>query len=111
MELFVQDLCDRAYEVTLQRGTKTLNFIHLQVHYHQSIIGTQSTNQVVIPLILGKIEGFSNVLTLFISVGNVLYLLSIKAMYLHLYTHNSHILMFLIKIALCNLKLVICTFI
>ncbi|KAK9068135.1 hypothetical protein SSX86_012246 [Deinandra increscens subsp. villosa] len=30
LELFLQDLCDRTYEVTLQRGAKTLNSMHLK---------------------------------------------------------------------------------
>ncbi|PKU69472.1 dr1-associated corepressor isoform X1 [Dendrobium catenatum] len=30
LELFLQDLCDRTYEVTLQRGAKTLNSLHLK---------------------------------------------------------------------------------
>ncbi|KAJ0594759.1 putative transcription factor Hap3/NF-YB family [Helianthus annuus] len=30
LELFLQDLCDRTYEVTLQRGAKTLNSTHLK---------------------------------------------------------------------------------
>lgn len=29
LELFLQDLCDRTYEVTLKRGAKTLNSLHL----------------------------------------------------------------------------------
>ncbi|KAG6505676.1 hypothetical protein ZIOFF_038041 [Zingiber officinale] len=29
LELFLQDLCDRTYEITLQRGAKTLNSSHL----------------------------------------------------------------------------------
>ncbi|XP_042468807.1 dr1-associated corepressor-like [Zingiber officinale] len=30
LELFLQDLCDRTYEITLQRGAKTLNSSHLK---------------------------------------------------------------------------------
>ncbi|XP_064939701.1 uncharacterized protein LOC135593519 [Musa acuminata AAA Group] len=30
LELFLQDLCDRTYEITLQRGAKTLNSLHLK---------------------------------------------------------------------------------
>ncbi|KAH6791676.1 hypothetical protein C2S52_002153 [Perilla frutescens var. hirtella] len=30
LELFLQDLCDRTYDVTLQRGAKTLNSLHLK---------------------------------------------------------------------------------
>ncbi|KAH0455185.1 hypothetical protein IEQ34_015217 [Dendrobium chrysotoxum] len=30
LELFLQDLCDRAYEVTIQKGAKTLNSLHLK---------------------------------------------------------------------------------
>ncbi|KAI3733826.1 hypothetical protein L6452_13283 [Arctium lappa] len=30
LELFLQDLCDRTYEITLQRGAKTLNSMHLK---------------------------------------------------------------------------------
>lgn len=30
LELFLQDLCDRTYEVTLQRGAKTVNCMHLK---------------------------------------------------------------------------------
>lgn len=29
LELFLQDLCDRTYEITLQRGAKTMNALHL----------------------------------------------------------------------------------
>ncbi|PSR86734.1 Dr1-associated corepressor like [Actinidia chinensis var. chinensis] len=29
LELFLQDLCDRTYEITLQRGAKTVNSFHL----------------------------------------------------------------------------------
>ncbi|KAG4975013.1 hypothetical protein JHK87_031834 [Glycine soja] len=29
LELFLQDLCDRTYEITLQRGAKTMNSLHL----------------------------------------------------------------------------------
>jgi len=29
LELFLQDLCDRTYEITLKRGAKTLNSLHL----------------------------------------------------------------------------------
>lgn len=29
LELFLQDLCDRTYEITLQRGAKTMNAVHL----------------------------------------------------------------------------------
>lgn len=29
LELFLQDLCDRTYEITLQRGAKTMNSVHL----------------------------------------------------------------------------------
>ncbi|XP_028192968.1 dr1-associated corepressor-like [Glycine soja] len=28
LELFLQDLCDRTYEITLQRGAKTMNSLH-----------------------------------------------------------------------------------
>jgi hypothetical protein len=31
LELFLQDLCDRTYEITLQRGAKTMNSLHLYV--------------------------------------------------------------------------------
>ncbi|CAN0843558.1 Dr1-associated corepressor [Linum grandiflorum] len=30
LELFLQDLCDRTYEVTLQRGAKTMSSLHLK---------------------------------------------------------------------------------
>ncbi|KAM7522951.1 hypothetical protein LguiA_012853 [Lonicera macranthoides] len=30
LELFLQDLCDRTYEITLQRGAKTMNSLHLK---------------------------------------------------------------------------------
>uniref|UniRef100_A0A3N7FHW1 Transcription factor CBF/NF-Y/archaeal histone domain-containing protein n=1 Tax=Populus trichocarpa TaxID=3694 RepID=A0A3N7FHW1_POPTR len=30
LELFLQDLCDRTYEITLKRGAKTLNSLHLK---------------------------------------------------------------------------------
>ncbi|XP_052727136.1 uncharacterized protein LOC108334344 isoform X1 [Vigna angularis] len=30
LELFLQDLCDRTYEITLQRGAKTMNALHLK---------------------------------------------------------------------------------
>lgn len=30
LELFLQDLCDRTYEVTLQKGAKTVNCMHLK---------------------------------------------------------------------------------
>ncbi|KAM1124508.1 hypothetical protein ACFX2I_039869 [Malus domestica] len=30
LELFLQDLCDRTYEITLQRGAKTMNAVHLK---------------------------------------------------------------------------------
>nr|XP_043634207.1 dr1-associated corepressor-like [Erigeron canadensis] len=30
LELFLQDLCDRTYEITLQKGAKTLNSMHLK---------------------------------------------------------------------------------
>ncbi|XP_071706632.1 uncharacterized protein [Rutidosis leptorrhynchoides] len=30
LELFLQDLCDRTYEITLQKGAKTLNSVHLK---------------------------------------------------------------------------------
>ncbi|KAK4273965.1 hypothetical protein QN277_017262 [Acacia crassicarpa] len=36
LELFLQDLCDRTYEVTLQRGAKTMSALHLDLdsaHY------------------------------------------------------------------------------
>lgn len=29
LELFLQDLCDRTYDITLQRGAKTVNSFHL----------------------------------------------------------------------------------
>ncbi|KAL9451201.1 hypothetical protein AB3S75_012870 [Citrus x aurantiifolia] len=29
LELFLQDLCDRTYEITLQRGAKTMSSLHL----------------------------------------------------------------------------------
>lgn len=29
LELFLQDLCDRTYEITLQRGAKTVSSLHL----------------------------------------------------------------------------------
>ncbi|PRQ55803.1 putative transcription factor Hap3/NF-YB family [Rosa chinensis] len=29
LELFLQDLCDRTYEITLQRGAKTMNSVQL----------------------------------------------------------------------------------
>lgn len=29
LELFLQDLCDRTYEITLQRGAKTVSASHL----------------------------------------------------------------------------------
>lgn len=29
LELFLQDLCDQTYEITLQRGAKTINSMHL----------------------------------------------------------------------------------
>ncbi|KAK9218173.1 hypothetical protein WN943_006810 [Citrus x changshan-huyou] len=29
LELFFQDLCDRTYEITLQRGAKTMSSLHL----------------------------------------------------------------------------------
>lgn len=29
LELFLQDLCDRTYDITLQRGAKTMNSLHL----------------------------------------------------------------------------------
>ncbi|KAK7813766.1 dr1-associated corepressor [Quercus suber] len=30
LELFLQDLCDRTYEITLQRGAKTMSSLHLK---------------------------------------------------------------------------------
>ncbi|XP_022880026.1 dr1-associated corepressor-like isoform X2 [Olea europaea var. sylvestris] len=30
LELFLQDLCDRTYEITLKKGAKTLNSLHLK---------------------------------------------------------------------------------
>ncbi|GAB2277125.1 hypothetical protein Dimus_011832 [Dionaea muscipula] len=30
LELFLQDLCDRTYEITLQRGAKTMSSVHLK---------------------------------------------------------------------------------
>lgn len=30
LELFLQDLCDRTYEITLKRGAKTVNSLHLK---------------------------------------------------------------------------------
>ncbi|KAA8519281.1 hypothetical protein F0562_013537 [Nyssa sinensis] len=30
LELFLQDLCDRTYDITLQRGAKTVNSLHLK---------------------------------------------------------------------------------
>ena len=33
LELFLQDLCDRTYDITLQRGVKTMNSLHLWVSY------------------------------------------------------------------------------
>ncbi|KAG8388891.1 hypothetical protein BUALT_Bualt02G0172500 [Buddleja alternifolia] len=30
LELFLQDLCDRTYEITLNRGAKTVNSLHLK---------------------------------------------------------------------------------
>lgn len=33
LELFLQDLCDRTYEITLQRGAKTMNSLHLWVYH------------------------------------------------------------------------------
>uniref|UniRef100_A0A803P2E4 Transcription factor CBF/NF-Y/archaeal histone domain-containing protein n=1 Tax=Cannabis sativa TaxID=3483 RepID=A0A803P2E4_CANSA len=35
LELFLQDLCDRTYEITLQRGAKTMNSLHLCSYDHQ----------------------------------------------------------------------------
>ncbi|KAK1587076.1 hypothetical protein Q3G72_009269 [Acer saccharum] len=35
LELFLQDLCDHTYEITLQRGAKTMNALHLK-NYVQS---------------------------------------------------------------------------
>ncbi|KAB5565009.1 hypothetical protein DKX38_005063 [Salix brachista] len=29
LELFLQDLCDNTYEITLQRGAKTMSALHL----------------------------------------------------------------------------------
>lgn len=29
LELFLQDLCDRTYEITLQKGAKTMSSLHL----------------------------------------------------------------------------------
>ena len=29
LELFLQDLCDRTYNITLKKGAKTLNSLHL----------------------------------------------------------------------------------
>jgi histone H3/H4 len=29
LELFLQDLCDRTYEITLERGAKTVSSLHL----------------------------------------------------------------------------------
>jgi hypothetical protein len=29
LELFLQDLCDRTHEITLQRGAKTMSALHL----------------------------------------------------------------------------------
>lgn len=29
LELFLQDLCDRTYDITLRRGAKTVNSLHL----------------------------------------------------------------------------------
>lgn len=29
LELFLQDLCDQTYEITLRRGAKTMNAFHL----------------------------------------------------------------------------------
>nr|GFA00461.1 NF-Y protein [Tanacetum cinerariifolium] len=30
LELFLQDLCDRTYDITLRRGAKTVNSLHLK---------------------------------------------------------------------------------
>ncbi|KAK9273422.1 hypothetical protein L1049_018232 [Liquidambar formosana] len=30
LELFLQDLCDRTYEITLRRGAKTMSSLHLK---------------------------------------------------------------------------------
>ncbi|PON74093.1 Transcription initiation factor [Parasponia andersonii] len=34
LELFLQDLCDRTYEITLKRGAKTMNSLHLKQCVH-----------------------------------------------------------------------------
>ncbi|XP_074581075.1 DNA polymerase epsilon subunit C-like [Curcuma longa] len=34
LELFLQELCDRTYSITLQRGVKTLNTLHLKQCVH-----------------------------------------------------------------------------
>ena len=35
LELFLQDLCDRTYEITLQRGAKTVRASHLKQWVHR----------------------------------------------------------------------------
>uniref|UniRef100_A0A803MMR4 Transcription factor CBF/NF-Y/archaeal histone domain-containing protein n=1 Tax=Chenopodium quinoa TaxID=63459 RepID=A0A803MMR4_CHEQI len=34
LELFLQDLCDRTYDITLQRGAKTMSSLHLKHCIH-----------------------------------------------------------------------------
>ncbi|KAG5001726.1 hypothetical protein JHK87_022798 [Glycine soja] len=38
LELFLQDLCDRTYEITLQRGAKTMNSLHLQENSRKRVL-------------------------------------------------------------------------
>ncbi|KAG4979376.1 hypothetical protein JHK84_032954 [Glycine max] len=41
LELFLQDLCDRTYEITLQRGAKTMNSLHLRLNRPMELIAGQ----------------------------------------------------------------------
>lgn len=38
LELFLQDLCDRTYDITLRRGAKTVNSLHLVLHLSAIVI-------------------------------------------------------------------------